>query len=196
MPKKTHRKLPSTGSASATIQELQAALMKQKKADLVEFCLQLARKDTALLRQFMSTFQVSTPRKDLVATIRRAIVEATEYDDRDLNRNFYYNSEAYEDVQINLGRLIQNGEHCAAMELALELMEQGSEQVEASDEGLMTEDIEHCLSVVILALPNSDRLPRDILAWCKAMREADQVGFISEAALESLRKKMEARASK
>ena len=38
------------------------------------------------------------------------------------------------------------------MELSLELMKQGSYQVEMSDEGLMTEDIEDCLNVVLKAL--------------------------------------------
>jgi hypothetical protein len=35
-------------------------------------------------------------------------------------------------------------------------MDQGSRQVEMSDEGLMTEDIEKCLSVVTKALQKCD----------------------------------------
>ena len=46
------------------------------------------------------------------------------------------------------------------MELSLELMNRGSYQVEMSDEGMMTEDIEECLQVVVKAVGKSD-LPAD-----------------------------------
>ena len=45
------------------------------------------------------------------------------------------------------------------MELALSLMKSGSEQVEMSDEGLMTADIEDCLRVVIKAVKSSKDIP-------------------------------------
>lgn len=45
--------------------------------------------------------------------------------------------------------MIEQGELRLAMELSLELMKQGSNQVEMSDEGLMTDDIEACLRVVL-----------------------------------------------
>ena len=45
------------------------------------------------------------------------------------------------------------------MELSLELMKQGSYQVEMSDEGLMTDDIEECLRVVVQALKKCDLPP-------------------------------------
>ena len=45
------------------------------------------------------------------------------------------------------------------MELSLELMKQGSCQVEMSDEGLMTYDIEECLQVVVAALKKCDLPP-------------------------------------
>ena len=73
------------------------------------------------------------------------------------------------------------------MQLALELMKQGSYQVEMSDEGLMTEDIEDCLNVVLQALTKCDLPAAEVIAWCSAMLENDRVGFIAREPLQSLR---------
>lgn len=62
-----------------------------------------------------------------------------------------------------------------------------SNQVEMSDEGLMTEDIEECLNVVFKALAQSDIRADEITAWCDAMAKADRVGFIGNKQLASLR---------
>ena len=78
------------------------------------------------------------------------------------------------------------------MQLALELMKQGSYQVEMSDEGMMTEDIEDCLSVVIKALKKCDLPADEVLAWCSAMLENDRVGFIAREPLQSLRNHLQA----
>ena len=74
-----------------------------------------------------------------------------------------------------------------AMQLALELMKQGSYQVEMSDEGMMTEDIEDCLSVLLKALQKCNLPAAEVLAWCSAMKDNDGVGFIAREPLESLR---------
>ena len=87
--------------------------------------------------------------QELAATTRQAIADATDFDERDANRNFAYDYEAYDEVRRNLMRLIALGELRLAMELSLELMKQGSYQVEMSDEGLMTDDIQECLMPVI-----------------------------------------------
>lgn len=73
------------------------------------------------------------------------------------------------------------------MPLALELMERGSYQVEMSDEGLMTEDIEDCLNVVFEALSECDLPAAEVIAWCSAMFENDRIGFIAREPLQSLR---------
>jgi len=66
-------------------------------------------------------------------------------------------------------------------------MKEGSRQVEMSDEGLMTDDIEECLMVVIKALRKSN-LPTDkALVWCSKMLDADRVKFICDRELASLR---------
>ena len=99
---------------------------------------------------------METPPKELVAATRQAIASATDFDEREINCNFDYDSEAYEEVKRNLGRLIELGQLRPAMELSLELMKEGSYQVEMSDEGMMTDDIKECLKVVIVALKKCD----------------------------------------
>ena len=78
------------------------------------------------------------------------------------------------------------------MELAVELMKEGSYQVEMSDEGMMTADIEECLEVVAKALKKSDLPPDEIVAWCDAVAAADRVGFIYDQELGTLRNRFEA----
>jgi hypothetical protein len=90
-------------------------------------------------------------------------------------------------VKRNLGRLIDAGQLRLAMQLALELMKQGSYQVEMSDEGMMTADIEDCLSVVLKALQKCDLPATEISAWCSVMLDNDRVGFIAREPLQSLR---------
>ena len=81
------------------------------------------------------------------------------------------------------------------MKLALELIKEGSRQVEMGDEGLMTDDIEECLTVVIKALGKCDLPTNEIHAWCSSMLDTDRVGFICEGKLKSLRKHIDPSAS-
>ena len=118
--------------------------------------------------------------QELAAATRQAIADATDFDERDINRNFSYDYEAYGEVKRNLSRLIDLGELRLAMELSLELMKQGSWQVEMSDEGLMTQDIEECLRVVLPAVKKSGQSPDEVVAWCAAMIKSDRVGFICD----------------
>jgi hypothetical protein len=83
--------------------------------------------------------------------------------------------------------LITSGQLRLAMELSLDLMKQGSRQVEMSDEGMMTEDIQECLSVVLKELKKCDLPAKDVIAWCSAMLANDRVGFIAREPLQSLR---------
>ncbi len=124
---------------------------------------------------------------ELVAATRQAIVHATDFDERDINRNFDYDYEAYGEVKRNLSRLIDAQQLPLAMQLSLELMTAGSRQVEMSDEGLMTDDIEDCLSVVIKALNKGELPAQEVFAWCTAMLQHDRVGFIANKQLQVLR---------
>ena len=141
-----------------------------------------------MLRRLAAHIELEVPLEDFVATTRQAIADATDFDERDINRNFDYDYEAYNEVKRNLGRLIALGELQLAMELSLGLMKQGSCQVEMSDEGLMTHDIEECLGVVVKALKKCDLPPGEVVTWCTAMSKSDRVGCIYDRELESLRK--------
>ena len=70
-------------------------------------------------------------------------------------------------------------------------MKQGNHQVEMSDEGLMTDDIEDCLKVVIESFGKSDLPAQEVIAWCTAMLASDRVGFIAEKPLEALRQRVQ-----
>lgn len=166
---------------------LRQALTRRKKADLVDVLVELAEADRRFLRQLTARIDVARTPDEVVTETRRAIADATDFDERQINRNFDYDYEAYSEVKRNLGRLIDSGQLRPAMELSLELMKQGSYQVEMSDEGRMTEDIEDCLSVVIAALMTCDLPASEVIAWCSTMFESDRVGFIARKPLESLR---------
>ena len=71
-------------------------------------------------------------------------------------------------------------------------MKQGSYQVEMSDEGMMTTDIEECLAVLIKALKTTDLPPAEVIAWCDGMLKSDRVGFIYREELQTLRSRAEA----
>ena len=191
MPKrqpKPKKPVPSRKQPGPTA-ALRQALTRRKKAELVDVLVELAEADRGVLRQLTARFAVATAPEELVAATRRAIADATDFDEREINRNFDYDYdyEAYSEVKRNLGRLIGSGQLQPSMALALELMKQGSYQVEMSDEGLMTEDIEDCLQVVLQALRKCDLPTAEVIAWCSAMLENDRVGFIAREPLEALR---------
>jgi hypothetical protein len=190
MPKrqpKPRRPVPSRKQPAPTA-ALRQALARRKKAELVDVLMELAEADRGLLRQLTARFDVATAPEELVAATRRAIADATDFDEREINRNFDYDYDAYSEVKRNLGRLIGSGQLRQAMPLALELMKRGSYQVEMSDEGLMTEDIEGCLNVVLEALRTCDLPAAEVVAWCLAMLKSDRNGFIAREPLESLEK--------
>jgi hypothetical protein len=170
MPKRQPK--PKRAASSRTppgpMAELRAALTGRKKAELVDVLMELAESDRGFLRQLTARFNVATAPDDLVAATRQAIADATAFDKRDINRNFAYDYRAYSEVKRNLGRLVGSGELRLAMPLALELMKRGSYQVEMSDEGLMTGDIEDCVNVVLEALRNSDLPAAEVIAWVSA----------------------------
>ncbi len=171
---------------------LRQGLTRQKKADLIEVLLDLAQSNRGIFRQLTAHFDTATAPNELEAATRQAITDATKFDRRDIDRNFDYDSDAYDEVKRNLARMIAGGEVRLAMKLSLELMKQGSYQVEMSDEGIMSDDIEDCLSVVINALTTSAVPAKEAITWCSAMIESDRNGFIANKPLESLRKKLQA----
>ena len=187
MSKNKPKKVAPTSKRPESMAPLRRALSRRRKAELVDTLLELAQADRGVLRQLTARFDVAAAPDELVAATHQAIADATAFDERDINRNFAYDDEAYGEVKRNLGRLIGSGQLQPAMRLALELMKQGSYQVEMSDEGLMTQDIEGCLDVVLKALEKCDLPATEVIAWCTAMLDNDRVGFIAREPLQSLR---------
>ena len=194
MPKRKPKKTSPARKQPESTALLRQALSRRKKAELVEVLLELAQADRGILRQLTARFDVAAAPDELVAATRQAIADATDFDARDINRNFDYDYEAYQEVNRNLSRLLAAGKLRLAMQLSLELMKQGSYQVEMSDEGMMTEDIEACLSVVLKALQKCDLPAAEVIAWCSAMLDNDRVGFIAREPLQALRHHFQAAA--
>jgi hypothetical protein len=187
MSKHKPKKAASPRKPADTTAGLRKALNARSKPELVNALLELAQADHGVLRQLTARFDVAAAPKELVAATRQAIADATDFDEREINSNFDYDYEAYDEVKRNLARLIASGNLREAMTLSLELMKQASRQVEMSDEGMMTDDIEECLSVVLKELKKGDLPANDVIAWCSAMLANDRVGFIAREPLQSLR---------
>jgi uncharacterized Zn finger protein len=179
----------SPASKSRTdVEGLERALSSRKKTELVEVLLELAGDDPRLKRSLESRFSVLPQADKLVEATRQAIADATSFDPRDAGTNFSIDYDAYESVQEGLERLIGAGRLGEAMELAVELMKRGSYQVESSDEGLMTEEIEQCLRPVVAAVSESDLPPAEVTAWCVTMTKSDLIGVHCDREIETLRK--------
>jgi hypothetical protein len=193
MAKRRARKIANSTDAAP---RLRRTLAKCAKNELINILVELAGEDRSVLRRLAARLEWESPPPELAAATRQAIADATDFDERDANRSFSYDYEAYGEVRRNLTRLIDLGELRLAMELSLELMKQGSYQVEMSDQGLMTDDIAECLTVVVRALKKCDLPSREVLAWCEAMKKSDRVGFICEEQLQALQNHVAARRSK
>jgi uncharacterized Zn finger protein len=192
MYKRKPKKAAPAGTRTNPVAALRQALARRKKAELVDLLVELAQADRGILRQLSAQFDVGATPGELVAATRQAIADATDFDEREINHNFDYDYEAYREVKRNLDRLIGVGQLRLAMQLSLELMKQGTYQVEMSDEGLMTDDIEGCLSVVFKNLKKCDLPAVEVVAWCSAMLENDRLGCIASEPLQSLRTKFQA----
>ena len=174
------------------VQRLRKSLARRTKGELIDVLVELAGDDRSVLRRLAARFELQAPPKELLVMTRQAIADATAFDERDINYNFSYDYEAYREVQQNLHRLIELGHLQSAMKLSLELMAKGSYQVEMSDEGLMTDDIEACFGVVLKALKKCDWPTAEVAAWCAEMLKSDRVGFLCDQELQTLRRRFEA----
>jgi len=181
------RRVKKVVGKADSVERLRKALAKGTKDDLVDILVELARDDRGLFRQLGARFKLEVPPEEVAAAARLVIADATDFDEREINRKFSYDYAAYDEVQRNLSRLVELEQLPLAMELSLELMKQGSYQVEMSDEGMMTADIEECLAVVVKAFKKSDLPPADVIAWCDRILKADRVGFVYRKDLETLR---------
>jgi hypothetical protein len=160
-------------------------LRKRTKADLIAMILEIAREHAVVARELEDRLNVEKPVDLLVADVSSAIDRATDFDERMMNHNFDVDWQAYADVQKGLSLLVGLGRLADAKSLALKLMKSGSYQVECSDEGLMSDDIEQCLKPVIRAVKAAGG--GEAARWAGDMRKADRVGFICDEELAALR---------
>ncbi len=171
---------------------IEASLKKKTKSDLVGLLLATAKFSDDTCRELEIWLNIDKPVDLLVADVSSAIDRATTVDERMLNRNFDVDWLAYEEVELGFEKLIAHSELTHVKSLALEMMKRGSYQVECSEEGIMTEDIEACLKPVIRAVEAGDVAAAK--PWAAAMLAADCVGFICDSELKKLsgKKKMNA----
>src|SRR5262245_38053222 len=101
---------PSASQRPEPAETLRQALARQRKVDLVDLLLELAQADRTILRQLTARLDMAAAPDELLAATRQAIADATAFDPRDINRNFDYDSEAYQEVKRNLARLIAAGQ--------------------------------------------------------------------------------------
>jgi len=192
MSKRRSKKAVKPPKTADPVPRLRKALARRTNGELIDVLVEFAVDDRAVLRRLTARFELKTPPKELLVTTRQAIADATAFDEREINYNFSCDYEAYDRVQKNLRRLIELGQLRPAMDLSLELMAQGSYQVQMSDEGLMTDDIEACFRPVLKALRVCDLPTAELIAWCAKMLKADRVGFICDQELRTLRQQFEA----
>ena len=187
MPKRALKPVPKKADAQTSLDCLAAALKKLPKEKLVAMIVELAARDRELQRKLEADLRVHIPDDQLLRLTRQAIADATYYDKRDCNTNFDYDYAAYELVGKNFKRLVLLKEWKDVMQLSIELMQDGSDQAESSDEALMTTDIGDCLEPVIEALTDADLPNSVVVAWCDKMLLADKIGCICDQQLKSLR---------
>jgi hypothetical protein len=186
MAKRKSKKRTTTARPTDITENLRKSLTKHKKAELIAVLIELAKDDRGILRRLTARFDVAASPEELADATRHAIADATAFDKRYINYNFSYDYAAYSEVKRNLTRLIDMNELQTAMALSLELLSAGSYQVEMSDEGLMTEEIEECLTVVLDAVKTSNLPTNEVVTWCETMLKTDRVGFICERPLRDL----------
>jgi hypothetical protein len=190
MVKRTARKgtkKPRKRGKANRFQLIEMAIGKQTKAELIEMVMKMAKSHAAVARELEEQLGIEKPVDLLVADVSSAIDRATDFDGREVNYNFDVDWQAFADARKGLRKLVDLGYLDDAKLLALKLMRDGSYQVECSDEGLMTDDIEDCLRPVIRAVKTSGGA--DVDKWAKEMQKADRVGFICEHQLAELRNK-------
>jgi hypothetical protein len=107
---------------------------------------------------------------------------ATKVDEQRLNYNFDFDRDAYEAVRHGLSRLIRRDRIEEAKTIALKLMKKGSFQIECSDEGLMQEEVESCLRLVVSGVAESSGGSE----WALKMLKHDRIRCICQEELTEL----------
>ena len=162
---------------------IERTLRKRRKDDLVDILSKLCVNNIKASWMVELALDLRKPVDLIHHDLRQAIELATKVDERRIDYNFPVDWVAYEEVKRLMEMLVSLGALDEAREISVHFMEKASYQVECSDEGLMTEEIEECLQPVLLAVENCD--PSVRASWAFRMRVADRVGFICEEKLSS-----------
>jgi uncharacterized Zn finger protein len=139
------------------------------KGELVERIMRIARSDRDLWRELEEEFQAETAvtsPTDLIELAHVAIAEATEV-------GLEYGGD-YEKVKRLLKQLLNVGQADAVLELGRELYQYGQTQVELTDERLMCDSIDDCLSLVFDALPKSSLTGIEQMLWVWELAGKDE----------------------
>lgn len=95
MPKARPRKTRKIPKKSVSTDALQQAAAKLTKVELVELAMEIARSDSGIRRKIDSWFQLERSGTELIQETSMAISDATDFDERQMNRNFDYDYDAY-----------------------------------------------------------------------------------------------------
>lgn len=159
------------------MRRMTASLAGLSKEELISFVCEASLRWPALCRHVLMETEQDQPLTGLIGDIQAAIRAATFIPKEKLNRNFDYDVEEYEQVRIGLRKLMRLGHISEAMDLAIELLEAGNSQVEASDEGMMTEEIVECVNVVTEVVDFSGNAT-ERQAWANRLAYSDYLSIL------------------
>ncbi len=100
---------------------LRKGLGRRRKDDLVDALVTLAEQSPVFWRAVALKCDLPLDVPAQVAASRRAIYDATPYDEKRINSNFQYDCEAYEFEAISFQKLLKLGQWLTLMELSIEL---------------------------------------------------------------------------
>lgn len=165
-------------------EKLRKALARTKKAELIDIMMDLSVYDPSPRWEIEQAVKLEKPMELAVHDTRCAIKIATEVPHEQIGHDFQFSWQAYEAIEFGLRDLIRQGFVEEAMQLAIELMDKGSEQLECSDQGDMLINIEDCLGPVVDAAEHLDAMIAK--SWAQQMKTTDRVGFVMEERLDRL----------
>jgi hypothetical protein len=90
MPKRISKKAGQAAKTRDSSERLRKALAKRTKGELMDALVEFASEDRGILRRLEARFELEAPPKELMVATRQAIADATDFDERDINRNFRY----------------------------------------------------------------------------------------------------------
>lgn len=178
---------PLHDKALDSAQNMKQSLERFSKDEIIDRLIQVAGEDRLFRRKIEWKFGVFSTVADLMESTRQAISEATRFDEKEWNSNFEWDTDAYWIIKDYLVRLLELGAFEEVMALSLEIMQRGSQQVEASDEGMMIQDIRGCLQVALNGLRTSRISVSSLIRFCDQLSSRDRIGCICDEEIQELK---------